>query len=143
MRFFPLPLALVGLLGCAGLAPAAALAYPNDGPRTSYGSYGPYPNPTYAPLPVNPYRNNNNAYRSFNNNNTDRYPSSYGYPIAAEAVPYGPAPVRSCNRGTVLTGAAIGGGLGAILATNSRNRLWSLPIGAAMGGILGGVMSGC
>ena len=40
-------------------------------------------------------------------------------------------------------GAAIGGGLGAILATNSRNRLWSLPMGAAVGGILGGVMSGC
>ena len=108
MRVVPLPLALAGLLGSAGLAPAAALAYPNYGP-------------TYAPLPVSPY----------------------GYPIASEPTPYGPPPVRSCNRGTVLTGAAIGGGLGAMLATNSRNRLWSLPIGAAMGGILGGVMSGC
>jgi hypothetical protein len=56
--------------------------------------------------------------------------------------PYG-YPVRRCNRGTVLSGAAIGGGLGAMLASNSRNRLWSLPMGAAMGGILGGVISGC
>ena len=47
--------------------------------------------------------------------------------------------------GTVVPGygAAIGGGLGAMLASNSRNRLWSLPMGAAMGGILGGVISGC
>jgi hypothetical protein len=43
----------------------------------------------------------------------------------------------------VLGGAAIGGGLGAVLASNSRNRVWSLPMGAAVGGILGGVMSGC
>jgi len=141
MRFLSLSLVLAGLLGSAGLAPAAALAYPNAGPRYSYDSYGPPPSPTYAPLPVNPY-GYNNAYGSYNNN-AGRYPNSYGYPIASEPTPYAPAPVRSCNRGTVLTGAAIGGGLGAILATNSRNRLWSLPIGAAMGGILGGVMSGC
>jgi hypothetical protein len=114
MRVVPLPLVLAGLLGGAGFAPAAALAYPNYGP-------------TYAPLPVSPYGYNN----------------TYGYPIASEPAPYGLAPVRSCNRGIVLTGAAIGGGLGAILATNSRNRLWSLPMGAAMGGILGGVISGC
>jgi len=129
MRFFPLPLALAGLLGSAGLAPAAALAYPNAGP-------------TYAPLPVSPY-GYINAYGDYNNDHAGRYPGSYGYPIAAEPAPYGPPPVRSCNRGTVLTGAAIGGGLGAMLATNSRSRLWSLPISAALGGILGGVMSGC
>jgi hypothetical protein len=121
MRLVPLPLALAGLLGGAGIAPAAALAYPNYGP-------------TYAPLPVNPYGYPSGYGTSYNN---------YGYPIASEPAPYGLAPVRSCNRGIVLTGAAIGGGLGAILATNSRNRLWSLPMGAAMGGILGGVISGC
>ena len=135
MRIFPLPLVLAGLLGAAGLAPAAVLAYPNDGARYSYGSYGPPPSSTYAPLPVNPYGYRGGYGTSYNNN--------YGYPIASELAPYGPAPVRTCNRGTVLTGAAIGGGLGAILATNSRNRLWSLPMGAAVGGILGGVMSGC
>lgn len=145
-----LPLVLAGLLGGAGLAPAGALAYPIDGPRYSYGSYGPPPSPTYAPLPVSPYGYRGGYGTSFNNNYSNssthhggRYPYGYGYPIASEPVPYGPVPARSCNRGTVLTGAAIGGGLGAILATNSRNRLWSLPIGAAMGGILGGVMSGC
>ena len=121
MRLVPLPLALAGLLGGAGFAPAAGLAYPNYGP-------------TYAPLPVNPYGYPSGYGTSYNN---------YGYPIASEQTPYGPPPVRSCNRSTVLTGAAIGGGLGAILATNSRNRRWSLPMGAAMGGILGGVMSGC
>lgn len=130
MPISPLPLLLAGLLGGAGLAPSAALAYPNAGPHSRYGSYGPPPRPTYAPLPVNPY-----GYG---------YDYGYdGYPIASEPAPYGPAPAPSCNRGTVLTGAAIGGGLGALLANNSRTRLWSLPIGAAMGGILGGVISGC
>jgi hypothetical protein len=128
MRCFPLPLALAGLLGSASLAPAAALAYPNAGP-------------TYAPLPVSPY-GYNNTYGGYNSD-AGRYPGAYGYPIASEPAPYAPPSVRSCNRGTVLTGAAIGGGLGAMLATNSRSRLWSLPLGAAMGGILGGVMSGC
>jgi len=132
MRFFPLPLALAALLGSAGLAPAAVLAHPNVGH-------------TYAPLPVSRYGYDRTygGYSEYSSYDAGRYPGSYGYPIASEPAPYGPPPVRSCNRGTVLTGAAIGGGLGAILATNSRNRLWSMPIGAAMGGILGGVMSGC
>lgn len=141
MRFLSLPLVLAGLLGSAGLAPAAAFAYPNAGPRYNYNSYGPVPSPTYAPLPVRPY-GYNNAYGSYSNN-AGVYPNGYRYPIVSKPTPYAPAPGRICNRGTVLTGAAIGGGLGAILATNSRNRLWSLPIGAAMGGILGGVISGC
>jgi len=126
MRFSPLPLVLAGLLGSAALAPEAAQAYPYGDQRYgdqryAYDNYGPPRGRTYAPLPVSPY----------------------GYPIASEPELYSPPPVNRCNRGTVLTGAAIGGGLGAMLASNSRNRLWSLPMGAAMGGILGGVISGC
>ncbi len=126
MRLSALPLVLAGLLGSAALAPEASQAYPYGGQRYggqryAYDNYGPPRGRTYAPLPVSPY----------------------GYPIASEPEPYSPPPVNRCNRGTVLTGAAIGGGLGAMLASNSRNRLWSLPMGAAMGGILGGVISGC
>jgi len=117
MPLSALPLVLAGLLGSAALAPEAAQAYPYGDQRYAYDSYGPPPGRTYS--------------------------SPYGYPVAAEPEPYSPALVRRCNRGTVLTGADIGGGLGAILASNSRNRLWSLPVGAAMGGILGGVISGC
>ena len=133
MPLSALPLVLAGLLGSAALAPEAAKAYPYGDQRYgdqryaygdqryAYDNYGPPRGRTYAPLPVGPY----------------------GYPIAYEPELYSPPPVRRCNRGTVLTGAAIGGGLGAMLASNSRNRLWSLPMGAAMGGILGGVISGC
>ena len=126
MRLSALPLVLAGLLGSAALAPEAAQAYPYGDQRYgdqryAYDNYGPPRGRTYAPLPVSPY----------------------GYPIASEPELYSPPPVNRCNRGTVLTGAAIGGGLGAMLASNSRNRLWSLPMGAAMGGILGGVISGC
>jgi len=152
MRCFPLPLVLAGLLGSAGLVPADALASP-DNDDYVYASYGPPPRATYAALPANSYRyrsgypsrydNNYSNYSKYNNNYGGRYPNGYAYPIVSESSSYGPSPGRSCNHGTVLTGAAIGGGLGAMLATNSRNRLWSLPMGAAMGGILGGVMSGC
>ena len=132
MRLSALPLVLAGLLGSAALAPEAAQAYPYGDQRYTYDSYGQPPGRTYAPLPASPYGYGGS------------YPTSpYGYPIAVEPAPYSPPPVRRCNRGTVLTGAAIGGGLGAMLASNSRNRLWSLPMGAAMGGILGGVISGC
>jgi hypothetical protein len=132
MRLSALPLVLAGLLGSAALAPEAAQAYPYGDQRYTYDSYGPPPGRTYAPLPASPYGYGGS------------YPNSpYGYPIAVEPAPYSPPPVRRCNRGTVLSGAAIGGGLGAMLASNSRNRLWSLPMGAAMGGILGGVISGC
>jgi uncharacterized protein YcfJ len=57
--------------------------------------------------------------------------------------PVAPVRERRCNPGTLLTGAVIGGGLGAVLADGSRNRRWALPMGAAMGGLLGGVASGC
>lgn len=129
MRSFTLPLALAGLLGSAALTAAPAAAYPNAYPHYNHGSYGPPPGRSYAPRPrlLNSYS----------------YRAPYSDPIAAEPVPYEPVPPKRCNVGTVLTGAAIGGGLGAVLANNSRNRLWSLPMGAAMGGILGGVISGC
>jgi len=131
MRLFTFPLVLAGLLGSAALAPAAVLAYPYSGQRYAYDSFAPQPRRSYAPEPVSPYGYGGS------------YPNPYGDPIAADPTPYTPPPVRHCNRGTVLTGAAIGGGLGAIMASNSRTRLWSLPMGAAMGGILGGVLSGC
>jgi hypothetical protein len=141
-----LPLALVGLFGSAALAVAPAAAYPNAFPSYGYDSYGPPPSRSYVPQPLNPngYRGTyGNSYRApygtnYRANGGYGYPTPYGYPIAAE-----PVPTRQCNVGTVLTGAAIGGGLGAVLASNSRNRVWSLPMGAAMGGILGGVISGC
>jgi len=131
MRLSALPLVLAGLLGSAALAPEVARAYPYGDQRYAYDSYGPPRGRTYGALPVSPY-----GYGGSES-------SPYGYPVASEPEPYNPPPVRRCNRGTVLTGAAIGGGLGAMLASNSRNRLWSLPMGAAMGGILGGVISGC
>lgn len=135
MRLSARPFVLAGLLGSAALAPAVALAYPYGygygDQRYAYENYGLPSSRTTPPVPVSPY-----GYGGHDS-------SPYGYPMNAEAAPYSPPPVRRCNRGTVLTGAAIGGGLGAMLASNSRTRLWSLPMGAAMGGILGGVLSGC
>ena len=120
-----LPIALAGLLGSAALVPMPAAAYPRYA-HDRYDRYERYGSPSsaYAPLPVDPHG----------------YPD---YRIAAEPLPYEPALPRRCNVGTVLGGAAIGGGLGAVLANNSRNRRWSLPMGAAVGGILGGLISGC
>lgn len=120
-----LPLALAGLLGSAALGPVPAAAYPrySHDRYDRYARYGPPPS-AFAPLPVSPY-------------------GDPDHPIAAEPLPYEPAPSRRCHVGTVLGGAAIGGGLGAVLANNSRNRRWSLPMGAAVGGILGGLISGC
>lgn len=155
MRRSALPLALVGLLGSAALAAAPAAAFPNAFTHYGHNSFGPPPSRSYAPQPLNTYRypygyrgSHSNSYRapygtSNQTNGGYGYPAPYGYPIAAEPAPYEPVPTRQCNVGTVLGGAAIGGGLGAVLASNSRNRVWSLPMGAAVGGILGGVMSGC
>ncbi|QVL53130.1 MAG: hypothetical protein KFB97_01435 [Cyanobium sp. M30B3] len=52
---------------------------------------------------------------------------------------------RTCRPVVPLVGAALGGTVGAVMAHNSRsrNRIWALPMGAAVGGILGGVASGC
>ncbi|MFM9099946.1 MAG: hypothetical protein ACKOPS_00910, partial [Cyanobium sp.] len=52
---------------------------------------------------------------------------------------------RTCQPVVPLVGAALGGTVGAVMAHNSRsrNRIWALPMGAAVGGILGGVASGC
>ncbi|MEX1324706.1 MAG: hypothetical protein AB1Z21_11040 [Synechococcaceae cyanobacterium] len=133
MRSSFLYLALAGLLGSAALAPAAALAYP-----------GAYRQPGFAPLPTSRY-----GYAPGYGPSPvdDGYwggsPGYYGSPVAVEPVPYEAAPRRRCSPGTALAGAAVGGGLGAILARGSRNRRWALPMGAAVGGILGGVISGC
>lgn len=72
---------------------------------------------------------------------------SYGYlpgrrtPLAI--VPDTPQPPRRCGPGPALVGAALGGGLGAALSDGSRQRQWALPIGATVGGLLGGVLAGC
>jgi hypothetical protein len=81
----------------------------------------------------------------------------YGYPVTNYPVPVystRPAPIlaggngvfqqpRTCKPVVPLVGAALGGTVGAVMAPNSRNRVWALPMGAAVGGILGGVASGC
>ena len=85
--------------------------------------------------------------------------SRYGYPVTDYPVPVypsRPAPIlaggnglgqqpRTCQPVVPLVGAALGGTVGAVMAHNSRsrNRIWALPMGAAVGGILGGVASGC
>jgi hypothetical protein len=98
----------------------------------------PQPQPIYRPLPQ---------------------VSPYGYPVTdypAPMYPVRPAPIlaggnglvqqpRTCQPVVPLVGAALGGTVGAVIAHNSRsrNRIWALPMGAAVGGILGGVASGC
>lgn len=57
--------------------------------------------------------------------------------------PGAPQPLRRCGPGPALVGAAIGGGLGAALSDGARSRQWALPIGATVGGLLGGVLAGC
>jgi hypothetical protein len=94
------------------------------------------PHPGYSPTPV----------------------SRYGYPITdypSSGYHQGQRPVafaggnglvnapRTCTPIVPLVGAALGGTMGAVIAPNSRNRRWALPMGAAVGGILGGVASGC
>jgi hypothetical protein len=71
----------------------------------------------------------------------------YGYPpgrrIPLAVIPATPQPARRCGPGPALVGAAIGGGLGAAISDGSRQRQWALPIGATVGGLLGGVLAGC
>lgn len=133
-----LPLVLAGLLGSILIHPAAVEADPYDDHDRLYSDgldFGGHPPDRYVPhrhvgslpragvaaLPVYPY----------------------GYPIAERPLAYSSRPASRCNLGTVLTGAAIGGGLGVVLASDPRNRLWTLPMGAAAGGLLGGLLSGC
>lgn len=89
----------------------------------------------------------------------DRYGYGYGYseppaddepysyrpgrrtPLAV--IPAVPPSLRRCGPGAALVGAAIGGGLGAALSDGSRQRQWALPMGATVGGLLGGVLAGC
>jgi len=140
MRASLLPLALVALA-----LPVPAIAYPNTNTyqRYTYESYGPppiayAPQPVYTPQPIYTTR------VRF----TPRPVSGYGsYPVAAYPVAAYPggyaAPARSCSLAAPLVGAALGGGLGVALANGPRNRRWAVPMGAAFGGILGGVASGC
>jgi hypothetical protein len=63
-------------------------------------------------------------------------------PLAAE----GSAP-RACNPALPVLGAVFGGTVGTLMASGSskrrRNRRWTLPLGAAAGGLFGGAVSGC
>ena len=71
----------------------------------------------------------------------------YGYQpgrrVPLAVIPARPQPLRRCGPGPALVGAAIGGGLGAAISDGSRQRQWALPIGATVGGLLGGVLAGC
>lgn len=66
-----------------------------------------------------------------------------GRPTPLAVIPDAPQPLRRCGPGPALVGAAIGGGLGAALSDGARSRQWALPIGATVGGLLGGVLAGC
>jgi hypothetical protein len=147
MRSALLPLALLALS-----LPLPALAYPNTYQRTTIETYGPAPGSN--PLPVRSYRYGYNpgypsgyGYNpgySYNPGYGYGPGVGYGYPLAAAPPPpYTPSPASSCNLTTALVGAAVGGTLGAVLAPNGRDRRWSLPLGAAVGGIAGGAISGC
>lgn len=93
------------------------------GPRDGYG-YG------YRPAPGYGYERGDGDWRG------RRTPLAVIPPGAAE-------PLRRCGPGPALVGAAIGGGLGAALSDGARSRQWALPIGATVGGLLGGVLAGC
>jgi hypothetical protein len=115
------------------------------------------PQPLYRPLPVvqHGYAPRYATHPGF------RPPlvSHNGYPVTdypAPVYPARPAPIlaggnglvqqpRTCQPMVPLVGAALGGTVGAVMTHNSRsrNRIWALPMGAAVGGILGGVASGC
>jgi hypothetical protein len=166
LRISLLPLALTALA-----LPAPALAFPSGQRNTIVYAYPqaqqptaylvrrhvvvhqpqPQPQPQYRPLPT--------VYPGYAPRPGFRPPlvSHYGYPVS-----HYPAPAhlgqptttlaggnglftqpRACTPVVPLVGAALGGTVGAVMAHNSRNRVWALPMGAAVGGILGGVASGC
>ena len=130
MRAPAIPLLLSGLLAGAALAPAAAYAYPYTVQRYTVETYTPLARPRTVTVRVRP----------------GGYGNGYGYgasyrPLAV--APVAPVRERRCQPGSLLTGAVVGGGLGAVLADGSRNRRWAVPMGAAVGGLVGGVASGC
>jgi hypothetical protein len=147
MRASLLPLALVALA-----LPVPANAYPNTYPNTNpntyqrftYETYGPppiayAPQPVYTPQPIYAPQPVYKTRVRF----APRPVSGYGsYPVATYPGAYA-APVRSCSLAAPLVGAALGGSLGVAMANGHRNRRWAVPMGAAFGGILGGVASGC
>lgn len=143
MRAPAIPLLLSGLLAGAALAPAAASAYPYTVQRYSVETYTPLPRPRTVTVRVRPggYGNGyGNVYGGYGYSNGYGYGAGYR-PLAV--APVAPVRERRCQPGSLLTGAVIGGGLGALLADGPRNRRWALPMGAAVGGLVGGVASGC
>lgn len=156
MRAPAIPLLLSGLLAGAALAPAAASAYPYTVQRYSVETYTPLPSPRPRTVTVrvrpggygNGYGSSYGGYGNGYGNVYGGYGYSNGYGYGAGYRPLAVAPVapvreRRCQPGSLLTGAVIGGGLGALLADGPRNRRWALPMGAAVGGLVGGVASGC
>jgi hypothetical protein len=166
LRSSLLPLALAALA-----LPVPALAFPQAHPNTIVYAYPQahayaqqpsaylvrrhmvvtQPQPIYRPLPaVQPGYGPRPGF-------APPLVSQYGYPVTdypAPIYPTRPTPIlaggngvlqqrRTCQPVVPLVGAALGGTVGAVMAHNSRNRLWALPMGAAVGGILGGVASGC
>lgn len=130
--------------------PTAYLVQPQYAPPRYYVAQ-PRPQVQLRPLPSVPYQYAHPGY-------APALVSRHGYPItdyptsgyhrghgpAAFAGGNGqPVPARTCTPLVPLVGAALGGTMGAVIAPNSRNRRWALPMGAAVGGILGGVASGC
>jgi hypothetical protein len=155
LRISLLPLALTALA-----LPAPVLAFPHGQRNTIVYAYPhaqqpsaylvrrhvvvPQPQPQYRPLPT--------VYPGYAPR--PGFPSPhYGYPVTHYPTPGHHGQLaggnglfnqpRTCTPVVPLVGAALGGTVGAVMASNSRNRIWALPMGAAVGGILGGVASGC
>ena len=134
--------------------PAVYVVKPRYAPQRYYVAQ-PQPQVQLRPLPpVQPQYVPYQPYKGYGPAPVSRY----GYPVTDYPGPgyyQGQRPVafadgnglvnppRTCTPLVPLVGAALGGTMGAVIAPNSRNRRWALPMGAAVGGILGGVASGC
>ena len=143
MRAPAIPLLLSGLLAGAALAPAAAYAYPYTVQRYTVETYTPLPRPRTVTVRVRPGGYGNGYGSGYGGHGYGIGYGGYGYgagyrPLAV--APVAPVRERRCQPGSLLTGAVVGGGLGAVLADGSRNRRWAVPMGAAVGGLVGGVI---
>ena len=147
MRVPAFPLLLSGLLAGAAFAPAAVQAYPYTVQRYTVETYTPLPRPRPRTVTVR-VRPGDDGYGSgyggygYGGYGYGGYGYGSGYRPLAVA-PVAPVRERRCQPASLLTGAVIGGGLGAVLADGPRNRRWALPMGAAVGGLVGGAVSGC
>lgn len=142
MRVPAFPLLLSGLLAGAAFAPAAVQAYPYTVQRYTVETYTPLPRPRPRTVTVR-VRPGDYGYGSgYGGYGYSGYGYGSGYRPLAVA-PVAPVRERRCQPASLLTGAVIGGGLGAVLADGPRNRRWALPMGAAVGGLVGGAVSGC